>query len=307
MNISPRQYRPLSKEIRTKAVLRPTIEPVSPKDFLGYLKLQMGAIEATVIDDKVRAARKSVEKFSRHAIVNQTWDLFTELPPGTFPYFGMTSSIFARYFGYQPEGMEIPYPPLLGVLGIYSTDESGTETQVDPSVYWVSRADDPGRIAQKIDAFWPDTTGRAFECFRLRFVAGFLTPFTATANSAVISAPNHCYNVGDALVVTNRDGNLPSGFVDKQNYYVVASDFVAGTGVAGSTLQLSATSGGSPIAPTDIGDGYQFLGEMPDPMRRAILAAAGEDRYGKKDPNAEGEALPELAQSYLWEYRDIRI
>ncbi len=294
--ISPRQYRGLSKWIRPQIVAHPTIEPVSRDDFRKYKRLRVSE-DLSVVDDKLLSARVDAENHMGFGFVYQVWDAFMELPPGTFPYFGMTSSIFARYFGYQPEGIEIPRPPLISVMGVYITDESGTETLVDPSIYWVSRQTIPGRIAQRIDASWPDTAGRAFETFRIRFSCGYLIPFQATASQADLSAPGHNYNVGDILQLTNRGGDLPANFAERTNYYVVASNQTAGT------LQLSKTSNGSAIIPADSGTEYQFLGVLPDNIRRAILEMASEDRFGSEKKATRSDAglhaMPERAREYL--------
>jgi hypothetical protein len=187
------------------------------------------------------------------------------------------------------------------VNGAYIRDETGAETLVDPSTYWVSTHVMPGRIAQKIDASWPDTAGRAFECFRVNYTAGYLTPFTVTDGSATISAPGHNYAVGQIVPITNRDGALPQPFVNHQSYYVVASTPSAGT------LQLSATSGGTAIIPTTTGSGNQFLGELPDAIRRSILIAAGEDRFGNTRGEKRGEqkgSLPPYGED-LWKSEKI--
>lgn len=299
--ISPRQWRPVSLATRKNIVLRPTAEPVSFADYSDYLRLKTTDMDQKIVDDKLRAARKAVENETRRAIVNQTWDLFIDNPPGGTPEWGIFGGFFSRIFGYDSGGFEIPRPPLIKVVGVYITDDSGTETTVDPSIYWVSRDNNPARIAQRLSQVWPDTGGRAFETFRVRFTAGYITPFTAVASNPTLTAPNHGFNVGDALVLTNRDGALPTGLAVDTNYYVVASNQTAGT------LQVSATSGGSAIIPTTAGEGIQFLGEMPDNLRRAILAAAADDRFGHKEDNGSEARLPAKALSYCREEKLLRI
>ncbi len=53
------------------------------------------------------------------------------------------------------------------------------------------------------------------------------------------------------------------------NYYAV--------NVAGDTLQLSDTVGGSPLQIADPGSGQVFLGEIPDNLVRAVMVAAAFD------------------------------
>src|SRR5579863_9594270 len=106
--ISPRQYRGLSRVARSQIELYPTVEPVAPTDYQNYKRVKTDE-DLGIVNDKLITAREAVEKYTGRALVNQTWNSYWELPPGSFPYFGMTASIFARYFGYQPEGVEIDY------------------------------------------------------------------------------------------------------------------------------------------------------------------------------------------------------
>lgn len=315
--ISPRQYRQIARQWRSQIVAHPTVEPCSQQDYTDYKRVNVTE-KASVIEDKLQAAREEVERYLGFALVYQIWDHFMELPPGTFPYFGMTASIFARYFGYQPEGVEIPYPPLIQTIGVYTSDESGAETLVDPSIYWVSRENMPGRIAQKIDASWQDTSGRAFETFRVRCSSGYLLPFTATPNAPDISVPGHNFTAGSAgandpsgqfvsqsiIQLTNRDGALPAGLVQNVNYYVVSA-------VAGVSIQIALTPTGTAIAPTDAGSSIQFVGVLPSQIRRAILETAAYDRFGAKgskgSSGGQTEAIPPRAKDFLNQLRMINI
>lgn len=97
--------------------------------------------------------------------------------------------------------------------------------------------------------------------------AGLRTiPFTIAGST--LTANLHGYVNGDTLQVGNIGGALPVPLLTGQDYFVV--------GVAGNTLQLSATLGGPPIVLTSTGTGLNFLqGISP---AQTFTANAGNDR-----------------------------
>lgn len=76
--------------------------------------------------------------------------------------------------------------------------------------------------------------------------------FTALASSEVFTAPDYTPVNGDQVSFAAAPGaTLPVGIVSGTLYFVVAA--------SGTTFQVSATSGGSPINLTADGDGLLFL------------------------------------------------
>lgn len=78
--------------------------------------------------------------------------------------------------------------------------------------------------------------------------------FTASAATDFLTAPGHALTNGMQVRVTTLPalGSLPTGIADRTTYFVV--------GVAGSTLQLSLTSGGAAINLT--ADGVGKIGQI---------------------------------------------
>src|SRR5579875_57124 len=182
---------------RLNRVTGPTVEPISFALQQSQLKIGNLNTSSFVIQNKIATARSTVEKKIRRCLVQQIWDLFID----TEQYVGSGAGLFPYYevsqFGDQdlriPE-IQLPLPPTQSVLGVYVTDVFGNETLVDPSVYFVTKAKEPCRIRLKPGQIWPCHRGP--ESIRIRFAAGYSTPFTIATDST-IQASNHGLNNGD--------------------------------------------------------------------------------------------------------------
>jgi hypothetical protein len=283
--------------MRELKVLEPSVEPIAQDEYTNYLRIA-AQLNPVLLVDKLIGARIACEKDTSYALVSQQWDFFMDQPPGIESNnFG---SIFSSYFGHTAAPLELPKPPMRTVDGIYLTDSTGTEVLVDPSVYTVSRAREPGRIVLSPGSVWPDTGSRTFETFRIRVTCGYATPFTADL-TGLITAPRHGYREGDQVIVRENVGTLPEGLVDRTPYFAIA--------VTGDTLMLANTPGGDPIVTTSTGDGNTLLGEIPPNLRRGILAIAASDFFGdhkgKTPPGVED--LPDLAEQWLRPFKRIRL
>lgn len=106
--------------------------------------------------------------FLGRALISQTWDLYLDEFPCRF------GSAFHRR-GHHRYGahIDIPLPPLISVGGVFFLDNSGNESEVDPSLYAVDAASEPGRIVPKNFA-WP-IAGCLPNAVRIRFTAGYVT------------------------------------------------------------------------------------------------------------------------------------
>lgn len=291
--LSPRSLPKVSVRPRAKLAIGPLCQPIAIKDIQTTMKLKV-SLATNEAMQRIRTATASAERFTNRVFVAQTWDMVLDGAPYEIP------SVFITYAGDTPFGslaIDLVKIPLLGVLGIYVTDESGIETQVDPNVYWVSYTQNGGRIALRSGQAWP--YHRGFEGFRVRFVAGYAFPFTVSGG--VISAPNHLLVNNQVIRVQTAEGDLPSGLQPDTDYTV--------SNVGPGTLQLLDDTG-AVVVPGDQ-DSYSFLGEIPEPIRRAIVITAALE-IGGDDPSKEGNRyapvmLPITALELLRPYRIISI
>lgn len=131
----------------------PDNEPLSAADFKTHARIDVSD-EDTLITGYLKAVRLLVERLSGHRIITQTWDYFVDdFPAG--------------------EAIEIPYPPLQSVTGVYYTDEAGDESTMDADDYWVDTHGRPGRVVLMDNHTWPTATLRSVHGVRVRFVCGY--------------------------------------------------------------------------------------------------------------------------------------
>jgi hypothetical protein len=296
--LSPIPYPRLSKALRTVRVVDAAAEPVSLADYQLYLRQAKLAIAQAAFDIKARAARRLVEDYLGRALVSATYTGTMDLPPGVeYNGGGSIGSVLARFAGYNPVVLELPCAPLRQVSGIFITDDTGAITTCDPATYWVSKpTNEPGRIALRQTAVWPDTLGRSFETFSVQYTVGYSIPFTAAAAVLTTLQPHGLVNGTVQRVWTTSDGTLPTGLAAGTDYYVV--------GATALTFGLAATPAGGAIATSGTVVGPTFSGAMQENFLRAILATAAADMYSEKKKSSkydvsESGALPDLAKEML--------
>jgi uncharacterized phiE125 gp8 family phage protein len=144
-----------TEPIRTaaKLIVGPTAEPLTPADAKAHYR-QDFADDDALVPTWITAARRKVEQDTGRALMTQTWDLFLDGFPRTW----------------RP--IELPWPPLQSVTGVYATDATGVEQTVDPAIYVVDTASEPARLGLVNGAIWP-TDLRRFQPGRVRLVAGY--------------------------------------------------------------------------------------------------------------------------------------
>lgn len=128
-----------------------TDEPVSLDEAKVHLRVD-SIDEDDLIQSLISAARQQVENHTRHALLTRTYDL-------ALPCFGGC--------------IELPWPPLQSVTGVFYTAVGASEATVAPSVYVVTTSGVRGRITQAYGQYWPVFTAGIPYPVRVRFVAGF--------------------------------------------------------------------------------------------------------------------------------------
>jgi len=221
----------------------PTAEPISLTEAKLHLRLAVDAVGAAAytaedseLTGRIAAVREAAETETWRKLVLQVWDLYLDEWPD--------------------EEIILPYPPLMSVEFVKYTDTAGVVTTLATTEYIVDRASEPGRIVLGYDKSWPDVELYPVNPIQIRFKCGYLVPFTATAATDVLAATNHPFTDGDKVRLSVSGGAPPTGLA-------VLTDFFVRDAVAGVSLKLAATSGGTAIDITGVGSGNMFLGELP--------------------------------------------
>lgn len=239
---------------RFRAIYQPLASPTGVTEESISLRLRSTAgVPLPVIHNKVRAAAAWIERRTTVVLLNTIIDCWAPDP--------------SVKSGWQDYGViELPRSPLRAVSGVYTTDEAGVESTVPSSLYWVSGHTMPGCVSLRSATCWP--AHREFEGLRIRASVGFATPFLATAASADLACPNHNIDPRYPVVLnTLMDSVLPTPLVTDTNYWVTVVD--------ANTVRLAESEGGSPITITNAGKGPNFIGAMPEDLRRALVILAG--------------------------------
>lgn len=137
--------------------LRRTVEPVADAITIHTAKKQCEIAPSDYTHDAhlqrlISGAVRDVERFTRRALVNQTWEL--------------TQSRFPDY------SLCLPRPPLASVTSINYVDSSGATTLLDPALYEVSD-ESPAVLQPVYGQVWPETQPGTRTAVTITYVAGY--------------------------------------------------------------------------------------------------------------------------------------
>src|SRR5262245_28437849 len=146
----------------------PPVEPISLAEAKAHLRFDADDEDST-IEIYIRAAREYLEGpygFLGRALVTQSWRLTID----EFP----------------DNEIQILLPPLQSVTNIYYDDPEGNEQTVNPDLYYVDTASQPGWVVPIASSSWP-TPLDAINAVRIDFVCGYppdtgVSPTDYTAN-----------------------------------------------------------------------------------------------------------------------------
>lgn len=264
-------------------VTSPAAEPISRVEAKLHLR-EDGTDQDAKVDRSIAAAREHVEGICGRALVNQIFDL--KLP----------------IFPDEDAGIDLPYPPLLEVVHVKYVDDAGSEkTLVVNTDYRVLQETGPrcgkSRIVLPYSESWPTTRDQE-DAVRIRFRAGYVTPFTAVAATDIVTAVNHPFIDTDAVRLFNSGGAVPAGLAEQTDHYVRDK--------SGNTFKLALSSGGTAIDITGTGTGTHFIGAhaVPNDIRDAMLLLIG-DAYENRESQivgtiiAQNDAAMRLLEKYV--------
>lgn len=144
-----------------------TVEPAELAVSLADAKKQCEVSESDTTHDEhltrlIRAATDDVERFTRRALITQTWRLsLREWPHDALRQWP------------HPGRLLIPRPPLQSITSIVYTDDNGSLITLDSSLYQVSTDASPSFAEPAYGEVWPTLRPETLEAVRITYVAGF--------------------------------------------------------------------------------------------------------------------------------------
>ena len=140
-------------EIRLIRSTDAATEPVSAADFRAWARVS-DTSEDTLIDALIKTARYWTEKFTRRALITQTWKLYLD----SFPSCGEITLF---------------YPKIQSVTSIEYYDTDGALQTFSSGDYQLDIISEPGRIVLAPDAVFPSTETGKINAVIVTYVAGY--------------------------------------------------------------------------------------------------------------------------------------
>jgi uncharacterized phiE125 gp8 family phage protein len=260
-------------------LVAPVAEPIHLAEAKAHLRVTI-ADEDALISSLITAARTHVEIYCGRALVRQQRVLTLD----EFPCV-----------------LELPVAPVRAVQSIQYVDTAGATQTLSADDYRVDRASPRARIQPAYGEYWP-TYREIFNAITVKYTAGYAVPISAfDAELDVITAAGHDLSADDPVQLTNSGGGLQSGLSVLTNYYVKSPTT--------DTLQLAASAGGSAvdITTTTPRTGQSFIGEIPGPVKSAMLLIIGH-LFEHREENSDFEVfqMPMNVCSLLAPYRMLK-
>ena len=167
----------------------PSVEPITTAEAKTELRVEHSE-EDDLIDRKIKAARRMVEKITRRSLINTTFTLKLDA---------------------FPVEIRTPRSPLSSVTSITHIDCDGNSQTVASSVYDVDTDTEPGRIFLKFDQSWPDTR-EINNAVTVTHVVGYGAAASAIPEdlvSAVLMLMAHYYEQREPVVVGTITAKIP--------------------------------------------------------------------------------------------------
>lgn len=263
-------------------VTPPYAEPIHLDEAKDHLRIERERKEEDEpIKGYIIAARKQAEAFLGAALVAQTYDLILD----SFSYC---------------YNIKISRPPLLSVVHVKYVDVDGTVQTLATTEYTVDANSRPGLIYPAYGKTWPSTRDMP-SAVTVRFIAGYVTPFTVTdvPNNVITPKGGRTYANGDVLRLTNSGGALPDPLKVETDYYVV--------NVSGATFKLALTAGGAAIDLTNGGSGISYIGELPADIKMGILVTVAQFFENRTETDEGIPGMPTAAKMLMWSERCVPV
>lgn len=144
----------------------PVSEPVAVANVKTYAQIDSGFVDDdTLLSTFAKQARDWCERHTGRRFGEYQYDLYLDAFPSC--------------------GIELPFPPLVSVDGVYYIASDGNETELDSSEYRVDSIDEnrTARIVRAYGVTWPSPRA-VTNAVRVRFTCGYSTVPDTLLNAA---------------------------------------------------------------------------------------------------------------------------
>lgn len=253
----------------------PYAEPVDVAEAKAAMRVDIPD-DDVLIAGLIRAARILAQPYHRRQVVSATYKLYldafyTDPISGGYDglYLTQPTAIGTAPFGtpgYRPlTAMRIPFGPITSITQIQYVDTAGVTQTLDQSLYQVDLTSTTARISPSYGNYWPYTRS-ILNAVTVTFVAGEVTPFTASTSGSTLTTKGATFANNTILRLSNSGGELPSPLQPYTDYYVVNA--------SGSSIQLATSQSGTAITLGTTGTGTQFIGTVPPGIATGICMIA---------------------------------
>ena len=165
-----------------RLITAPVVEPVTLAEAKKQVEIPAASsAHEALLESLIVAGRETVERLTRRALIDQTWEL--------------TLSEF-------PCEIQLPRPPLIEVTDVtYMADYQVWES-LDAVTYQVTTGSNPGCVAPAVGQTWPATQAGAVEAVRIRYRAGYgvdADSIPAALKNAVLMLVDYWFERRDGL------------------------------------------------------------------------------------------------------------
>jgi uncharacterized phiE125 gp8 family phage protein len=142
----------IDNKTRVQIETAPTVEPVSVAEFKMFARLDHDDEDSALLL-MLASVRKAAEMYLGRSLLEQT--------------------IYYTLDKWEGREVELPAPPLLSVLGVYTKESDGTWTEYDSENYFVVTEGIPGSIVVKQSVTAPTAYYADAARFQIRYKAGY--------------------------------------------------------------------------------------------------------------------------------------
>ncbi|WP_025917676.1 head-tail connector protein [Herminiimonas sp. CN] len=215
----------------------PAVEPVSLAEAKLHLRVDF-TDDDTLITMLIGAARVAAENICRRAFITQKWDLYLDafprqnfygVLPGYAPLDQYIPSVLQAQRGYairfRGGKIELPFPALQSVEYVKYRDATGTLVTLDPSLYTIDNASEPGVLTPAPDQYWPNTQN-IMNAVQIGYTAGYgdATAVPAGIKSWILLRAGALYENREEVAVGQRIVVAELPFIDGLlDPYIIAS------------------------------------------------------------------------------------
>lgn len=199
-------------------VTAPAIEPVTLARAKNHLRVDVPD-DDQYIQDLISGAREQLENAYEQAFITQTWDIFMDRFPASWPFLP-AAPIWTTGWPLASRWIDIARQPVAAITSVRYTDSGGT-LQTMPTTDWFG--DVPGaRVGLNFGKVWPAVPLRPLNGVQLRVDLGYgataaLTPFSV--RQAILLLIGHYYLNREQVLLEQRIRpiDLPRGVQDLMN------------------------------------------------------------------------------------------